>query len=304
MNMYNKEYKLAINLVKKAYKIPEWFKEKGFKSFEKKDQSPVTLADLATQIYIISEIKNFFPEDKIIAEEEGSFINLKTEKVISECFSDLDIDINNLHEMINYSGSETNREWSVDPIDGTQGYIKGLSYAIGIGFMVDSDPKIGAISVPNYNEEGLAIFYAIKNSGAYASYGGREFKKIKVSTQVSLKDSVLCISLHYNKPWVLEFSKQVGIDKLIRIDSMLKFCKIADASADLYIKPIDLEHSFSWDFLPGDLIVREAGGKVTDSNNKPIWFEGNALRWSEPAVIASNGIIHDKVVNHLKKLQN
>lgn len=170
--------------------------------------------------------------------------------------------------------------------------------------MVDSDPKISAISVPNYNEEGLAIFYAIKNRGAYASYGGREFKEIKVSNQSSLKDSVLCISLHYNQPWVLEFAKQVGIDNIIRIDSMLKFCKIADGTADLYIKPIDRQHSFTWDFLPGDLIVREAGGKVTDSSNKPIWFEGSALRWNEPAVIASNGIIHDEVVIHLKKLQS
>ena len=304
MNMYNKESELDIKLVKKAYEIPEWFKEKGFKSFEKRDQSPVTLADLATQIYIISEIKEFFPEDKIIAEEEGSFINLKTENIITKCFSDLNIDINNLRDMVNYSGPESNREWVIDPIDGTQGYIEGLSYAIGIGFMVESEPKTCAISVPNYNDEGLAIFSAVKGIGAYASYGGKKFKKLKVSNQDSLKDAVLCISLHYNKPWVLEFAKQVGINKLIRIDSMLKFCKIADGSADLYIKPIDLEHSFSWDFLPGDLIVKEAGGKVTDSNNKPIWFEGDALRWSEPAVIASNGIIHDNVVNHLKKLQS
>lgn len=304
MNMYNKESELAIDLVKKACKIPEWFKKKGFDYFEKQDETPVTLADLATQIYIISKIKEFFPEDKIIAEEEGSFINSKTESIITKCFSDLEIDINNLHDMVNYSGPESNSEWCIDPIDGTQGYIEGLSYAIGIGFMVESEPKTCAISVPNYNDEGLAIFSAVKGKGAYASYGEKDFKKITVSNQDSLKDAVLCLSLHYNKPWVLEFAKKVGINKLIRIDSMLKFCKIADASADLYIKPIDLEHSYTWDFLPGYLIVREAGGKVTDSSNRPIWFEGDALRWSEPAVIASNNIIHDKVVNHLKKLQS
>lgn len=302
--MYNKESELAIDLVKKAYKIPEWFKEKGFKSFEKRDQSPVTLADLATQIYIIHNLKAKFPEDHILAEEEGSLINTNSEELIYECFDELKIKVEDIKETLNYRGSLSAREWTVDPIDGTQGYVKGLSYAIGIGFMVESEPKISAISVPNYNDEGLAIFSAVKGIGAYASYGGKNFKKLKVSNQDSLKDAVLCISLHYNKPWVLEFAKQVGIDKLIRIDSMLKFCKIADASADLYIKPIDLEHSYTWDFLPGYLIVREAGGKVTDSINRPIWFEGDALRWSEPAVIASNGIIHDKVINHLKKLQS
>ena len=248
--------------------------------------------------------KEAFPEDNIIAEEEGSNINSKTENIITKCFSDLDLDIENFHDIINYSGQESNRAWCIDPIDGTQGYIKGLSYAIGIGLMVESDPKTSAISVPNYNEEGLAIFSAVKGQGAFASYGSKEFKKIKVSNQDSLKDSILCHSLHYDQPWVLEFAKQVGINKLIRIDSMLKFCKIADGSADLYIKPIDIEHSFTWDFLPGDLIVREADGKVTDASNIPIWFEGNHLRWNKSAIIASNDIIHDKVINHLKKLQS
>ena len=217
MKLYKNESELAVDLVKKAYKIPEWFKERGFKKFEKRDHSPVTLADLATQIYIISNIKESFPQDKIIAEEEGSFINSKTENIITKCFSDLEIDIANFHDTVNYLGPESNRAWSIDPIDGTQGYIEGLSYAIGIGFMVESDPKICAISVPNYNEEGLAIFSAVKGQGAFASYGKKEFKKINVSNQDSLKDSILCHSLHYDQPWVLEFAKQVGINKLIRI---------------------------------------------------------------------------------------
>ncbi|MFX1554859.1 MAG: 3'(2'),5'-bisphosphate nucleotidase CysQ [Promethearchaeota archaeon] len=304
MNIYNEESELAISLVKKAHKIPEWFKEKGFKSFEKRDQSPVTLADLATQIYIVDNLRAKFPEDHILAEEEGSLIDINSEKLIYECFDDLKIKVGEIKETINYRGRFSKREWTVDPIDGTQGYVEGLSYAVGIGLMVESDPKISAISVPNYNEEGLGVFSAVKNIGVYASYGGKEFKEIKVSNQDSLKDAVLCHSLHYDKPWVLEFAKKVGINKLIRIDSMLKFCKIADGSADLYIKPIDRKHSFSWDFLPGYLIVTEAGGKVTDSSNRPIWFKSDTLMWSEPAVIASNGVIHDKVIDHLKKLQS
>ena len=49
MNEYHKELELGISLAKKAPKIPEWFKQKGFISFEKKDHSPVTLADLAKE---------------------------------------------------------------------------------------------------------------------------------------------------------------------------------------------------------------------------------------------------------------
>ena len=63
-------------------------------------------------------------------------------------------------EIINYGGKPSEYTWTIDPIDGTQGYIEGLSYAIGIGFIDGSQPTISVISVPNYDERGLAIFYA------------------------------------------------------------------------------------------------------------------------------------------------
>ena len=94
----------------------------------------------------------------------------------------------------------------------------------------------------------------------------------------------------------------MGINKFIRIDSMAKFCKVASGKADLYIKPIDRDHSFIWDFLPGDLLVRESGGIVSDLTNNRLWFEGNILKWKSPGIIASNGIIHEKIIDNLKKL--
>ncbi|MFX1594951.1 MAG: 3'(2'),5'-bisphosphate nucleotidase CysQ, partial [Promethearchaeota archaeon] len=58
---FNKELKISIELVQKATLITEWFRKKGFKSFIKSDQSPVTLADFASQNYIISMLKDYFP---------------------------------------------------------------------------------------------------------------------------------------------------------------------------------------------------------------------------------------------------
>jgi 3'-phosphoadenosine 5'-phosphosulfate (PAPS) 3'-phosphatase len=302
MNEYHKELELGISLAKKAPKIPEWFKQKGFISFEKKDHSPVTLADLATQSYIIYNLKKQFPQDLILAEEESSIIDKDLEKIILECFDDLKIPIENPKEIINYRGNSSKRKWIIDPIDGTQGYIEGLSYAIGIGFIDGSQPTISVISVPNYDERGLAIFYAERGKGAKASYGKRPFNQIHVSDTQYLEEVRMCHSLHYDKPWVLDFARKMGINKFIRIDSMAKFCKVASGKADLYIKPIDRDHSFIWDFLPGDLLVRESGGIVSDLTNNRLWFEGNILKWKSPGIIASNGIIHEKIIDNLKKL--
>jgi 3'-phosphoadenosine 5'-phosphosulfate (PAPS) 3'-phosphatase len=302
MNDYQQELELAISLAKNSYKIPEWFKQKGFVSFEKKDLSPVTLADLAIQSYIIYNIKEMLPEDSILAEEENSFIDKDSERIILECFDDLKIKVENAKKIINYRGKFSEREWVIDPIDGTQGYIEGLKYSVGIGFIVKSKPIISVISVPNYDERGLAIFYAEKGKGAKASYGNKSFNDIQVSNIQNLGEVRMCHSLHYDKPWVLDFARKLGISKFIRIDSMMKFCMVASGKTDLYIKPIDPIHSFVWDYMPGDLLVREAGGKVSDLINNRLWFEGNALKWTRPGIVASNGIIHEKIIHSLKKL--
>ena len=86
MATYFKELSLAVDLVKQASKITEWFRTKNSSSFIKKDDSPVTLADFASQIFIISNIKKDFPEDQIIAEEEsGVFLDSDAENIIKKC---------------------------------------------------------------------------------------------------------------------------------------------------------------------------------------------------------------------------
>ncbi|MHA2288237.1 MAG: inositol monophosphatase family protein, partial [Promethearchaeota archaeon] len=199
---YNKELSVAIDLVKKASEITEWFRTTHNSSFTKNDDSPVTLADFASQIFIISELKKHFPEDQIIAEEESStFLNSSAEVVIKRCYKSIKIKIKeNLKEILNYRGSSSDRQWTVDPIDGTKGFQKNLVYAIGIGFMIHAEPTVCAIGVPNYKKTPLTIFSAQKNNGAKVAYGDQGFTKISVSDINELESSRMCYSLHYNKP--------------------------------------------------------------------------------------------------------
>ncbi|MFX1572929.1 MAG: inositol monophosphatase family protein [Promethearchaeota archaeon] len=302
--MYQTELKLAIKIVKDALKVINWFRINGFRSFQKLDESPVTTADIASQILIVSNIKKTFPEDLIIAEEGDTFIDNQTSKVILNCFNELHLEDNfDFKEVLNYKGSNTDRQWTIDPIDGTQGFLEGLVYAVGISFLKESDQKIAVIGIPNYNKKRKAIFIAEKGKGAKAAYGKNEFKSIKVSNQDNLEESTLCRSLHYDKPWVEEFAKLVGIKKKIQIDSMSKFCKVADGSADIYLKPIDEIHSYSWDFSPGVLIVKEAGGKISDLNGAPVRFLRDKLICDAPGLVASNSNLHFNIIENLRKFK-
>ena len=303
MSRFNKELRIAIELVRKATKITEWFRDRGVKSFLKGDRSPVTLADLASQIYIISKLKYHFPDDKIIAEEENTeFINIEAENQIEKCFNELNLNnLSNIKEKLDYRGKSSQRQWTIDPIDGTIGFQKGLYYAVGIGFMINSTAKICTIAVPNYNGTSLAVFSAVDGKGAQVSFEKGDFKAIKVSQNINLKSIRFCHSLHYDKPWIMEFAKKIGIKKFLQIDSMAKFCMVADGSADLYIKPLNLQTTNSWDFLPGDLLVREAGGNVTDLNGDRLKFKEHKCLCTAPGIIASNGLLQKKIVELIKR---
>ncbi|MFX0081364.1 MAG: 3'(2'),5'-bisphosphate nucleotidase CysQ [Candidatus Hodarchaeota archaeon] len=303
MSNFNRELKIAVELVRKATEITEWFRKRGFNSFLKDDRSPVTLADLASQIYIISELRNHFSEDMMIAEEENTeFIDNMTENQINKCFNELNLgDLIDIKEKLDYRGKPSQRQWTIDPVDGTMGFQKGLHYAVGIGFMVNSIPKVCTISVPNYNGKSLAIFSAVEGKGAQVAFDKEDFSPINVSQQEDLKSIRFCHSLHYDKPWVIEFARKIGIKEFLQIDSMAKFCMVADGSADLYIKPLDLNPTNSWDFMPGDLLVREAGGTVTDLNGVRLEFRENKCLWTGPGIIASNGIVQEKILRLIKQ---
>jgi 3'(2'), 5'-bisphosphate nucleotidase len=291
-----------VKLVQNAIRITEWFKKRGFESFVKMDKSPVTLADYASQIYIISKLKYLYPNDSIIAEETyNSKLNMRSEKLILSCYNTLNLSIETeIKDILNYRGPKSKRHWSIDPIDGTKGYQKGLSYAIGIG-LIENYQKISCvIGVPNYNSSGMAIFVANKDHGAKASYGGGPFTAIKVSDQKSISQFRFCHSLHYDEPWVLKLAQILGIEKYVQIDSMAKFCMVADSSADVYVKPMNKDRSFIWDFLPGDLLVNEAGGKVTDLKGYPPKYIDDKCVISAPGLVVSNGKFHEEIIEAIK----
>ena len=301
MPNYSKELSLATELVKSAAKITEWFRKKGFESYQKQNRSPVTLADFASQIFIISKLKTTFPQDQLIAEEDDStFIDENAERAINECYKTLGLRrIENFKRILNYRGVDSNRQWTIDPIDGTKGFLKNLSYTIGIGFMIDSDPKFSSIAAPNYNEKSLAVFSAEKGKGAKVSYNDDKFSIIKVSCQKVLKNAGICRSLHHDQPWTLKFAKIAEITKNIQMDGMGKFCIIADGSFDILIRPERIITN-SWDYMPGDLIVREAGGRVSDLNGNPLRYEYNKCLLTSPGIIASNGLLHEESLKIIK----
>lgn len=305
MKITNNEKNSIVDIVKNAIRITEWFRVEGYQSFTKQDQSPVTVADFASQIYIISKLKEIYPDDSIIAEESSSLMTHSTEKLIQSCYNELNIIIEpKFRELLNYRGFSSKDRWTIDPIDGTKGFQKGLSYAIGIGLISNEEKLFSIIGVPNYKCNQIAIFIAKKGKGAKVAFGENEFSPIEVGDKKNMSDYTLCHSLHYDEPWVMKLANIIGIEKFIQIDSMAKFCMIADGTADLYIKPMDRDHSYIWDFLPGDLLVTEAGGIVTDLTGRDPKYINEKCVISAPGLLVSNGRSHKDIIKIIKNTPN
>ncbi|MBD3342735.1 MAG: hypothetical protein GF353_26800 [Candidatus Lokiarchaeota archaeon] len=301
MSKYSKELEFAIEISKTALRITEWFKAVGFESFKKVDDTPVTLADLAAQIYIVSNLKTHFPDDQIISEEDSTYLSNQAEKLIKRSFEELNLNNSfNLKEILNYNGKQVNRKWTIDPIDGTKGFQEDLYYAVGISLMEGSDRKISVITAPKFLDKGFTTFTAEKGNGAKVSYEGKEFIPIKVSDQNSLEEATLVRSLHFDKEWVSKFAQVANIKKFVRIDSMLKFCMVATGIADLYVKPVDMDHSYTWDYAPGDLLVSEAGGIISDLNNKPVNFNEEKFICKTPGFSVDNCVLHRDIITNLE----
>ncbi|MEJ2251557.1 MAG: inositol monophosphatase family protein [Candidatus Lokiarchaeota archaeon] len=303
MSEYKREMEFLEEVINRSIEISIWFKDHRFEVFKKSDNSLVTSTDLAIQIYIIKELKDRFPNDQIIAEESSNFGLSISKDLILKCYKDLNIKINNqLAQLLGNTGEKGDRKWTIDPIDGSIGYKKGLTYAIGLSLLVGKDVKCAIIGVPKYINKETTVFKAEKNKSAFSSINFGPYKKIGVSKQSQLSQVVLAHSLHHDKPWVREFADKVGIDHRIRIDSMAKYCMVADSSIDLYLRPLSSNRSYSWDFAPGDLIVREAGGLVTQLNGDPLIYNNKTCVVTSKALIVSNSLLYEKTMKILDQI--
>ena len=169
--------------------------------------------------------------------------------------------------------------WIVDPLDGTRNYASGIPfYSLVVALAVDGEPVVGV----NYDPTRGEMFVAEKGRGAFLN-GAR----LQVSSRTALEDSIIGLDLSYS-----EYGGANGLDVLREIWPDMQTARIMGSAAlglsyaaagrtDLYF-----HHSLEpWDQAAGLLLVREAGGVVTDRTGAPAGLRSDGL-------IASSETLH------------
>ena len=171
--------------------------------------------------------------------------------------------------------------WYIDPLDGTNNFTRGIPlFGISIGLIKDNQSILGVLYFPALD----LLVYAEKGKGAFANG-----KRIKVSNRELKKSLYMTHGYFKGKPQLIKrIADKVGLIKIIDASSF-ELAQIAIGNAELYI----LE-SVMHDVAAGVIIVKEAGGKVTDYN-------GTEWRPASKGIVVSNRKIHNEVLKLLNK---
>jgi 3'(2'), 5'-bisphosphate nucleotidase len=231
------------------------------RSVAKADESPVTAADHAANDVILARLREAFPADAILSEEKRDDLS----RVDSE------------------------RVWVVDPLDGTKEFLaRNGEFSIMIGLAVGGRAVLGVVYLP----DGDVLYTAAEGAGAWAVRGdARNRLEVEEADPESLR---LVGSRSHPDPLLTRMQHALGITDVEPCGSVgVKCSRIAEGRRDLYVHPVP--YLKEWDTCAPEVMVREAGGSVTDCRGEPLRYNKRDPRQPH-GILACGGGVAERVL--------
>lgn len=208
----------------------------------KKDDSPLTLADKASNAVIIEALQNLYPQIPIISEEEKE-IPYEIRK--------------------NWSSF-----WLIDPLDGTKEFIKrNGEFTVNIALIENNIAVAGVIYAPV-----LDIMYWGNEDGAFIQKANETAKAIQSNLKTT--DLISAGSRSHGSEEDAKVLSKYDITESVSMGSSLKFCLIATGEADIYYRS---GPTMEWDTAAGQAILKAAGGTVTHLSGEEFTYNKESL---------------------------
>jgi 3'(2'), 5'-bisphosphate nucleotidase len=293
-------------------------------SLEKKDKSPVTVADFGSQALICSTLIDTLGPVPIIGEEDSAALRepgneALLDKVVGHVKAQRPEALpDTVCHWIDLGGAKeySDRFWTLDPIDGTKGFLRGQQYAISLALIVEGQIVLAALGCPNLGTELVGdrgqgtVFAAIKDAGVwqFPLVGEGEPVPVKVTPQADTTQIRFCESVeaaHSSHGDAARIAEKLAIAaEPARLDSQTKYAVVARGEAEAYLRlPRDSEYKEKiWDHAGGVLVVTEAGGKVTDIHGQDLDFSRGYKLEENLGVIVSNGQVHQALLAAINEL--
>lgn len=313
---YESEKNIAIQAVQAAAQLCEQVRREIVpEAIEKKDKSPVTIADFGAQALICRALSAAFPQDPVVGEEDAA--ELRTPEMaerlaqVTQYVQALvpDATSEQVTGWIDHgNGQVESRYWTLDPIDGTKGFLRGDQYAIALALIENGEIKVGVLGCPalSFTEGQTGLMgVAVRREGAtlvpLAGGTPQSIQVVSADQSDNLRFVESVESGHGDQSRQAAVAQAAGITQAsLRMDSQAKYMAVAAGEAALYLrlpspKTPDYREKI-WDHAAGVILVEEAGGRVTDIAGKPLDFSLGAKLVNNQGVVVSNGSIHDPVL--------
>ncbi|MDX1436909.1 MAG: inositol monophosphatase family protein, partial [Anaerolineales bacterium] len=201
------------------------------------------------------------------------------------------------------------RFWTLDPIDGTKGFLRGDQYATAFALIEDGLVRIGVIGCPNLGDPhdaaaGAAgtLVVAARGQGAWATSleNPGEYSSLKVSDRSDPSRTRMLRSFesaHTNTGQIGELVARLKVAAdPVPMDSQAKYCVLAAGRGDMLVRLLSSKkpnyQEKIWDQAAGAIVVEEAGGRITDLHGLPLDFSAGRTLANNRGVLASNGLLH------------
>ena len=226
-----------ISSFEEAGNISLKLRKQGLKKEIKIDNTPVTNGDIEVNKLITSKIEKITPEIPIVSEESS----------------------------LNKSNENLKTFWLIDPIDGTHDYINDRDeFTINAGLIINNKPEVGIIYAPAKKR----LFYTFHEGKCFELINNKK-KKLDCA-KLTKKGEVKAVSYSNKlKPVIEDWYKKFNVTEYIKMKSSFKFCVIATGEYDLYVAE---PRACEWDIAAGHAILKNAGGIITDFENKEILY--------------------------------
>jgi 3'(2'), 5'-bisphosphate nucleotidase len=269
---YDRELRIALDLVREAgaaildvYEGPLEIEQKS----DSGDREPVTQADRIANEIIVQRLSREFPADGFLAEE-----SVDTERRLGKA-----------------------RVWMIDPLDGTTGFIEGNGdFAVQIGLAENGECVLGVVYQPLPG----VLYRAVRGGGAWVERPETETERAHVSGHTDLATMRLAASRSHRSPRMDRVVQRFGVKQEVRRGSVgIKVGLIVEQQCDLYVHLSP--RTKQWDTCAPEIILHEAGGKLTDLFGRPLRYNSPEVQ-NRNGIVATNGVAHQEVIAALGPL--
>lgn len=282
----------------------------------KNDRSPVTVADFAAQALVAYLLSQAFPNDALVGEESAGALQSPDE---SETLAQVTAFVarfipqatpENICRWIDRGGAvASGRYWTLDPVDGTKGFLRHDQYAVALALIDNGQVQLGVLGCPNLRDGHIpdhtgpgSLAAAQRGQGCWILplQGDAEARRVQASAIADPAQARLLRSFeagHTNVDQLDQLAQRLGVQaEAVRMDSQAKYAILACGGGEVIVRLLspdkpDYKEKI-WDQAAGSIVVEEAGGRISDLSGKALDFTAGRSLKHNRGILATNGPLH------------